>query len=457
MARLGAAYRSGELTPEEMMAEVLRRIASAGDDHVWISRPTNGALIEQARALSRRWSERAALPLYGLPFAVKDSIDVAGLPTTLACPAYSFKPARSATVISRLLDAGAMLVGKTNLDQFATGLVGVRSPYGIPRNPFDPTMIPGGSSSGSAVAVSSGLVSFAIATDTAGSGRVPAAFNNIVGYKPSRGLFSMNGLTPACRSADCVTVMALTIEDALRVSRVMQGYDSSDPYSRHPPAHFDLTVGVPPKEFAFGVPQRDQLQFFTNAEAESLFDKAINRVTALGGRMIEVDYSPWTEASQMLYGPWVAERMTDLGDFVEAHAGEIHPVVRDIILGGRRFSAVELFRAQHRLAELGRTISPVWQTIDFLLVPTTGTAYSINDILADPVRKNTNLGFYTNFANLLDLAVIAIPGGFNSKSFPFGISLVGPAWSDTRLLGYADAIQQALDLPPGISAVPPVS
>jgi allophanate hydrolase len=444
--RLRAAYRDGVTTPERVIREVLERIANAGDDHVWISRPDDAVVLEQARSLTRRVAQCSQLPLYGLPFGVKDSIDVAGMPTTLACPAYSYTPAKTAAVVECLIEAGAVFIGKTNLDQFATGLVGVRSGYGIPRNPFDAAMIPGGSSSGSAVAVASGLVSFAVATDTAGSGRVPAAFNNIVGYKPTRGLFSMSGLVPACRSADCITVMALTVGDAMRVAKVMQGFDTNDPYSRNPPQNFTLDYGEASKTFRFGVPKPSQLQFFCDAEAERLFEAAVAQVIALGGEIVEGDYAPFNEAASLLYGPWVAERTADLGEFIAAHPNDVNPVVREIILGGEKFGAVELFRAEHRLAELRRVIGPIWDTIDFLLLPTTGTTYSIAEALADPIARNANLGYYTNFTNLLDMAGIAIPSGFRPNGLPVGITLVGPAWSDARLASFADALQRAAGL-----------
>lgn len=398
--------------------------------------------MDQARNLARRATEQSSLPLYGLPFAVKDSIDVVGVPTTLACPAYSFIPRQSATVVGRLLDAGAIFIGKTNLDQFATGLAGVRSPYGIPRNPFDPIMIPGGSSSGSAVAVSSGLVSFALATDTAGSGRVPAAFNNIVGYKPTRGLFSTSGLTPACRSVDCITLMGSTVANVMHVATVVAGYDALDSYSRRPPEWFNLATLTAPKAFRFGVPKREQLEFFSDVEAAAIFERALDRFIKLGGRVIEIDYAPWMEAGNLLYGPWVAERTADLGDFVGSHPDEVHPVVRDIIIGGQQISAVDLFHAQHKCSELMSAVNLIWNEMDFVVVPTTGTAYDIERMLADPIRLNTNLGLYTNSTNLLDQVAIAIPSGFTSRNFPTGITLIGPAWSDARLASYAEAFMK---------------
>ena len=352
-----------------------------------------------------------------------------------------------------MIEAGAIFVGKTNLDQFATGLVGVRSGYGTPRNPFDAAMIPGGSSSGSAVAVASGQVSFAVATDTAGSGRVPAAFNNIVGYKPTRGLFSMDGLVPACRSADCITLLGLTVEDTIRVARVMQGLDVTDAYSRRAPAGFMLGTQAAAGPFRFGVPRREQLEFFGDSEAEALFRAAIERAVAIGGEMVEIDFAPFLEAGKLLYGPWVAERTADLGEFIAAHPDDIHPVVRDIIAGGERFSAAELFRTQHRRTELARAIIPAWRAADFILVPTTGTAYSIDEVLAEPVKLNTNLGYYTTFANLLDLSAIAIPNGFTAKGFPVGVTLIGPAWHDAILATHAAALHRSARLPLGATGI----
>src|SRR5580698_4452056 len=273
-ARLRAAYRAGTIVPSAIVTEVLRRIDDAGNDAVWISRRAPAAIMAEAAALGQRRSEIDQLPLYGVPFAVKDSIDVKGMPTTLACPAFAYEPRESAPVIDQLVAAGAILIGKTNLDQFATGLTGTRSPYGVPRNPFDPAMVPGGSSSGSAVAVASGLVSFAVGTDTAGSGRVPAAFNNLVGLKPTLGLISSRGLVPACHALDCVTVLALTVSDALDVLRVAQGFDDAYPYSRAAPAGFDLSLGRIPSAFRFGIPRADKREFFGDREAQSLFEGA---------------------------------------------------------------------------------------------------------------------------------------------------------------------------------------
>jgi allophanate hydrolase len=448
LLRLRAAYDSRASTPSAIAAEVLRRIAAAGEDGVWISRRPDGALLAEARALDARWAERGRLPLYGVPFAVKDNIDVAGLPTTAACPAYARDPAETAPVVARLVAAGALLVGKTNLDQFATGLVGTRSPYGTPRNPFDPAMPPGGSSSGSAVAVAAGLVGFALGTDTAGSGRVPASFNNLVGLKPTRGLLSTRGVVPACRSLDCVSILALTVDDALAVLDVARGFDAQDPCSRAAPPGFSCRV-PPPARFAFGVPRRDQRRFHGDREAPGLFDAAIARAESLGGAAREIDFAPWTEVADLLYGPWVAERTAALPDGLRDTPGALHPVTRAILAAGEDVTAVQLFAAMDRLRAARQAIRPVWRDIEFLLVPTTGTAPTLARIEADPVARNAELGTYTNFANLLDLAAIAVPSGLTAAGFPAGVTLVGPAWHDAALAGFARRLHRASGLPLG--------
>jgi allophanate hydrolase len=452
-ARLRAAYRAGTIVPSAIVTEVLRRIDDAGNDAVWISRRAPAAIMAEAAALGQRRSEIDQLPLYGVPFAVKDSIDVKGMPTTLACPAFAYEPRESAPVIDQLVAAGAILIGKTNLDQFATGLTGTRSPYGVPRNPFDPAMVPGGSSSGSAVAVASGLVSFAIGTDTAGSGRVPAAFNNLVGLKPTLGLISNRGLVPACRALDCITVLALTVPDAIDVLRVVQGFDEAYPYSRLPPPEFAVGLSITPKDFRFGVPCSDQREFFGDDEACALFDRAIQSVVAIGGTPVEIDFTPWIEVARLLYGPWVAERTAEFEDFLAAHANDVHPIVREILERGRAYSAIDVFHAQHRREQLAHAIHLNWRSIEFMLVPTTGTCYRVNQVLADPVQLNTNLGYYTNFTNLLDLAAIAVPNAFTASGFPSGVTLIGPAWRDAHLASFAATLQRRASLPLGATGI----
>ncbi|MBS0562731.1 MAG: allophanate hydrolase, partial [Proteobacteria bacterium] len=376
-ASLSAAYAEGRATPADIARLVLARIEAAGNDRVWISRRPDAAILADAEALAARGP--AGLKLFGLPFAVKDNIDAAGLPTTAACPAFATTPAASAPCVQRLIDAGALLIGKTNLDQFATGLVGTRSPYGTPRNPFDPAMIPGGSSSGSAVAVAAGLVTFALGTDTAGSGRVPAGFTNIVGLKPTRGLISPRGVVPACRPFDCVSVFALTVADASAVLDVAAGFDAEEAFSRAAPPGFATRLPAP-AAFHFGIPRRDQRVFLGDAEAEALFDAAIARAEALGGTPVEIDFAPWAEAALLLYGPFVAERTAAVGEFIAAHPDAADPVVAGIVRQGESVSGAAVLRAQHRLAELAQIVAPVWRRIDVLLVPTVPTAFTKDQI-----------------------------------------------------------------------------
>lgn len=390
--------------------------AAAGDNPVWIHR------VEKADAAGR--ARLATGPLAGLPFAVKDNIDVAGMPTTAACAAYAYQPQKNATAVQKLLDAGAICVGKANLDQFATGLAGMRSPYGECRNAFNPDYISGGSSSGSALAVALGLAEFALGTDTAGSGRVPAAFNNLVGLKPTRGLVSTMGVVPACRSLDCVSVFARSCARALQVLETMQGFDAADPYSRSGDPVFinetNIRIAVP-----------DDLEFYGDAAYEQLFARALER---LGGERVPVDFTPFLRAQQLLYdGPWLAERTAQLQEFMQRHLDDMHPVTRAVIAGGSRFSAIDAFRAQYRLAELRRETESVWKNADVLVVPGAPTIYKRAEVAADPVAMNARLGLYTNFVNLLDLAAITIPAGFRRDGLPFGITLIGPAFSDRAL------------------------
>ncbi|MBT9566697.1 MAG: allophanate hydrolase, partial [Thiobacillus sp.] len=383
------------------------------------------------------------LPLYGIPFAIKDNIDLAGLPTTAGCPEYAYTPARHAAVVQRLIDAGAIPLGKTNLDQFATGLNGTRSPYGACRNAFNPEYISGGSSSGSAVAVALGLASFSLGTDTAGSGRVPAAFNNLVGHKPSCGALSTRGVVPACRSLDAVSIFALTAEDAERVLAVAAGFDAEDEYSRPLAPHgfdFGRVAG-----FRFGVPMAKDLQFFGNAEAERLFGEAVERMQALGGTAVEIDLVPFLETARLLYGgPWVAERYLAIRDFFDERPDKVFPPVREIIAGGREVSAADTFAHLYKLRAFKRVCDAVWNDIDVMLTPTAGTIYRIDEMQADPIRLNSNLGYYTNFMNLLDLAATAVPAGFQHDGHPFGVTLIAPPHQDGPLLHLASRMQQAL-------------
>ena len=446
-------YRARHFSPADVVERVLEDISRAPDRRAWITILPRERVLEYAAALAARDPE--SLPLYGVPFAIKDNIDLEGLPTTAGCPDYAYIPARSAFVVAKLIEAGAIPIGKTNLDQFATGLVGARSPYGAGRNSFDPEYISGGSSSGSAVAVAMGLVSFSLGTDTAGSGRVPAAFNNIVGLKATCGALSTSGVVPACRSLDCVSIFALTADDAARVYDVAAVFDLEDSYARV----LALTPSVAPSAFRFGVPRASQLEFFGDAEYARLFSEAVARLEALGGRHVEVDFEPFLATARLLYeGPWVAERYCAVGDFLEHQPNSLHPVTRQIISGGRNATAADAFRAQYRLMELRRAAERAWTSMDVLITPTAGTIYRIDAVESEPIRLNSNLGYYTNFVNLLDLAAVAVPAGFRDDRLPFGVTLVGRAGTDARLLALADRLHRAADVPLGALsiAIPPL-
>jgi allophanate hydrolase len=439
---LRATYRAGSLTVRQVIDEVLKRIAVAGDDKVWISRVPDATLRAQTDTLDRQGDK--SQPLFGIPFAVKDNIDIAGLATTAACPGYAYQPKDSAEVVKQLVAAGAIVIGKTNLDQFATGLVGVRSPYGVPRNPFNPDYIPGGSSSGSAVAVSSGLVSFALGTDTAGSGRVPAGFNNIVGWKPTPGWVSTDGVVPACKSLDCVSVFALSSVDADLVRQVV--------VPRSPVMAFE-------RDFRFGVPK--PLEFFGDAAYAALYAKAIETLNAMGGTAVEFDYAPFAEAAQLLYaGPWVAERTAAVGDFIEKAGPDagVWPVTRDIVLDGRKYSAVDAFGGQYLLSALRARAEIDMAEVNFLALPTAGTIYSVADLDREPVRFNSNLGHYTNFVNFFGLCGLALPFGFRPDGLPFGITLIAHPYHDQELLEFGARWQRRVSLPLGKtpSALPPI-
>jgi len=420
-------YRSGAKRPDAVIQEIFGTVRAGALQPTWIS------LADEAEAVTRAKAIDADLPLAGVPFAVKDNIDVAGLPTTAGCPSFAYTPHRSASVVARLEAAGAILIGKTNMDQFATGLVGVRSPYGACSSVFDERYISGGSSSGSAVAVAKGLCAFSLGTDTAGSGRVPAAFNNLVGLKPTRGVLSAAGVVPACRSLDCVSIFAATPVDAGTVWQLARSVDDGDPFSRA----WDKGRDAAPwagGAFRFGVPRADDLEFFGDDGAEALFRAAIDRMGTAGGTPVAIDFAPFREAAKLLYaGPWVAERFASVGEFLSQPHADVHPVVRDIILGGARPSAADAFRGVYRLQELMLAAAQEWARMDVLLLPTTGTIYTHAEVAADPIGANSNLGRYTNFVNLMDLTAIAVPAGFRPNGLPFGVSLVGPAFSDPAL------------------------
>ena len=432
---LRSGYLAERFTPAEIVAQLVDRADRAEQRHIWINRLSREQVMSYVHALQQRRIDD--LPLYGIPFAIKDNIDLAGVPTTAACPAYAYTPVRSATVVQKLLDAGAIPLGKTNLDQFATGLVGTRSPHGACRNSFNAEYISGGSSSGSAVAVAAGLASFSLGTDTAGSGRIPAAFNNLIGLKPSLGRISTRGVVPACRSLDCVSIFALTAADAAAVLNVAEGFDDEDPYARR-------TGNAGISGLRFGIPRRDQLQFFGDSEYERLFAAAIARLEACGGECAEIDFAPFLGAARLLYeGPWIAERYAAVGMFLDAHPDEVLPVTAQIIAGGKEPSGVDAFEAEYRLRTFKRASEAAWAQVDFILTPTAGTIYTIAAVAAEPIGLNATLGYYTNFMNLFDLAGVAVPAGSRSDGLPFGVTLIGPRSTDRALLGLADTLHRS--------------
>ncbi|WP_298690340.1 allophanate hydrolase [uncultured Sphingomonas sp.] len=440
-AAIAADIRSGRRTAVELIDEVIRRLEAydAVQPAVWISRFDAVALRAAAATVDTRVADGEDLPLAGVPFAAKDNIDIAGLDTTAGCPAFAYPPTRSATVIERLVAAGAIPVGKTNLDQFATGLNGTRSPYGIPRNAYNRAWVSGGSSSGSAVAVAAGLVAFALGTDTAGSGRIPAAFNHLIGFKPTRGRWSGRGLVPACRTLDCITVFAATTDDAALVDDAIAGFDREDGYSR-------AIDDVPRARRRIGIPRTDQRPWFGDIESGFLYDAAL---AGLDAELVEIDMAPLNEAARLLYnGPWVAERTAALRDLLRDDPDAIHPVVRAIVEEGRRYSAVDVFEASYRLADLARVAEEMWTTVDLLALPTAPTSYRVSEMLAAPIALNANLGAYTNFVNLLDMAAIAVPTGSYHNGVGFGVTLMGPAGTDRSLIEAAKTLFPAPAPPP---------
>ena len=451
-----AAFLAAGGGPEALAREALARVDAWDDPALFIARVPEADVLARAAALAAEGPR--SRPLYGVPFVVKDNIDVAGLPTTAACPAYAYRPAEDAPCVVRLLAAGAVLLGKTNLDQFATGLVGVRSPHGAPRNAVAPDRVPGGSSSGSATAVAAGIAAFALGTDTAGSGRVPAACNNAVGLKPSLGLVPTTGVVPACRSLDCVSVFALTVADAAAVLDAITGPDPRDPYGRAAPRGWRATGSTLPPATRLAVPRHDQLSFDT-AEDARLFEAATSRAAALGATVEEADIAPFLDAARRLYdGAWVSERSAALRSVVETRPDSLHPVTRGILEGGLPRRAVDAFDDFHAVALARLAARRLFARADALLLPTVPGVPTLDAVAAEPVAANSRLGLYTNFANLLDLAALAVPAGARPDGCPAGATLVGPAFSEARLCALGAALHHAT---PGLrlgaldAAVPP--
>ncbi len=446
---LQAAYAAGALTPASVMESIRRRAGQYAAHNIWIHLLSAQEQSGWLEALADR--DPATHPLWGVPFAIKDNIDLAGIPTTAGCPEFAYTPAQSARVVQQLLDAGAIPVGKTNLDQFATGLNGTRSPYGACHNAFAPDYISGGSSSGSAVAVALGLASFSLGTDTAGSGRVPACFNNLVGVKPTRGLLSSRGLVPACRSLDCISLFALDTDDADRVLSCAEGYDREDAFSRrnvfaNSARHYGLRTGP----LKMGVLGEEHLKFFGDDAYAAAYRHTLHALAEAGVELVPVDYTPFDQAARLLYdGPWVAERYIACESMLAANPEAIHPVVRSIVAQGDTLQATALFQAQYRLAALRQQCEAALEGLDCLLTPTAGRLFSIADLLAEPVLYNAQLGYYTNFMNLLDMAAVAVPTAFTPDGRPFGMTLASSAFSDRALLSMANRVRGLLPLPLG--------
>ncbi len=445
VAEILQAYRAGALTPEDIVARSFARIRAHNDPAIFISLREEAEVRAEARALAR--AADMGPPLFGIPVAIKDNIDVKGLPTTAGCPAYLYRPHSDATAVARLREAGAIILGKTNLDQFATGLVGVRTPYGIVRNLFDRKLIPGGSSTGSAIAVAAGFAPLALGTDTAGSGRVPAAYNNIVGLKPSRGMISAAGVVPACRTLDCVSIFALTVDDATATLKAIAGPDAADPYCRPRPLR---EPGPMPIGVRLGVPTSGDRLFFGDKLSSAAYDAALARLADLGAQIVEIDIEPFYAAGRLLYeGPWVAERYLTAKALIASAPEEMHPVTRQILLAGAHGSAAETFAAFYQLEDLRRVSDHTFAGIDALVVPTAPTIYAIEQVLADPIQLNSRLGTYTNFANLLDLCGLAVPSSVRADGIPFGVTLLAPAGEDAFLAAIGRELHRASGLPLG--------
>jgi len=425
-------YLKNEITVDEVILSIKNKIEKTKDYNIWIYTLSEDELLPYLENLKTKKVED--LPLYGIPFAIKDNIDLKNIPTTAACKEYKYIPKKSAFVVEKLIEAGAIPIGKTNLDQFATGLVGTRSDYGECKNSIDPSYISGGSSAGSAVSVALDMVSFSLGTDTAGSGRVPAAFNNLIGIKASKGLISTSGVVPACRSLDCVTIFTKTLGEAKKVFDVANIYDEEDIYSRV----YTPTKKKTKENFTFAIPKKDQLKFFEDEEAKQLYFDAVEKFESLGAKAIEIDFTPFIQSANLLYsGPWVTERYIAIKDIITKNEQFVNPTVRTIVKSGAKIDAINYFESEYTLKKNRKYVDKILKKFDFILTPTTGTIYKIDEVNANPIQLNTNLGYYTNFMNLLDLSAIALPAGFRKNKLPFGVTIVGDKFDEELLFDYS--------------------
>jgi allophanate hydrolase len=442
-----AAYESGSVTPRQLILALREKAAALNPEyHLFIYLLNPCELNVYLAALEGR--EIKDLPLYGIPFSIKDNIDLAGIPTTAACVAYSYTPKRSATIVEQLLALGAIPMGKTNLDQFATGLNGSRSPFGACPNSVLKDYPSGGSSSGSSLAVALGVSSFSLGTDTAGSGRVPAALNNLVGMKASKGLISTAGVVPACRTLDCVTTFTATAREASQLLSLTARLDPRDEYSRSNPLWNDASAFGTPRPFRFGVPRTEDLEYFGCSEGPQLFNDALERMKALGGEAVTLDLSPFLEAASLLYdGPWVAERYSVAGELMHSNPAAVLPVIRAVLAKAPAVTGVDTFQAQYRLQQLKAICDKALEGLDCVITPSIGRPVTNAELEAEPVLRNSDLGYYTNFVNLLDYAAVAVPSAFMENGLPWGVTLFGRTFTDQYLLSLADALQRHTGLP----------
>ena len=448
-------YQAGSLTPEGLVDYLLSEAEKYQHKNIWIHQLSREELQPYLDNLNIE--DISNKPLWGIPFVIKDNIDLAGITTTAGCSAYAYEPEDHAHVVGQLVSAGAIPMGKANMDQLATGLVGVRAEeqWGVCKNSFDDDYISGGSSSGSGVSVALGLATFSLGTDTAGSGRVPAALNNIVGLKPSCGLLSCSGVVPACKSIDCVTIFATTTDDAAQVFEVAAHFDPTDPYGRKNPANNQKNYGQYQKPFVFAVPQAEQLQFFGDAQAQAVFEQSVSDLEKIGGTKVEVDCQPLFDAAKLLYaGPWVAERYVACESLFEKDPNTMLPVIQKIVGSQQDATAADTFKAQYQMQAYKQYAKGLFEQFDILVTPTAGTTYPWQDVVDNPIELNSNMGYYTNYVNLLDLSAIAVPAGFKDNGHPFGITLVGKAFEDTKLLSIANRWQSFLDLKLGATDWP---
>lgn len=427
MGALRTSYAQGA-RPLDVISTVVRRVEDDRHRNAWIYVESNTTLEKRCADLENRRRRGDELPLYGIPFGVKDNIDVAQMPTSAACPDFTYRADRSARSVELLTEKGAICIGKTNLDQFATGLSGARSPYGVCGSVQNTDYISGGSSSGSAVAVAAGHVSFALGTDTGGSGRIPAGFNRLVGIKPTLGKVSLRGVVPNCLSLDVVSVFANNVSDGAEILRSMSSYDPDDPYSRRAPGQGKQDAG---SAFTFGRLAERDLEFFGMEECRQLYENACGRIVEMGGRPVEIDFAPFKEAGRLMFdGPWIAERKSALRSFASGHPDALLDVTKSIVAVADRFSGVDVFDGIHALARLKREVEHTFASIDVLLVPTAPRPYRISDMLANPIELNSQVGYYTHFAHLLDLCAVAVPNATLPIGVPMGVTLLAPAWHD---------------------------